>query len=303
MALLSDDCRYRLCRGRGINSPTEEQIHQLALYDIRKILERQGHTMTEYGLPEPVMENLHPSREEEARQAQEKRREEAVQEWNTNRDKIQVNEDQANAFEQIRHAIDTGGGGMFYLDGPGGSGKTFVERLCLSYVWSKNLEAAAVASTGIAALLLPEGKTAHFQFKIPLDLKPDMVCGITLQSPQGQWLRQVAFLVWDEIIMQHNKQVDAVDRLFRDAKGCNRPFGGITVLFAGGSRVQESHTNGQETFVNVYRWLQKVLRRTKWTQQCSCYRYGRRYNVCSYAQICVYDHKDKKKRPTLRSGF
>jgi type II secretory pathway predicted ATPase ExeA len=59
-------------------------------------------------------------------------------------------------------------GGLFFLDGPGGTGKTFVQNTCLAELRSRNLIALAVATTGIAATLLSGGTTAHSRFKIPV---------------------------------------------------------------------------------------------------------------------------------------
>ena len=58
----------------------------------------------------------------------------------------------------------------FFLDGPGGTGKTFVENLILTYVHSKGYIALAVVSTGIASILLANGHTSYSRFKIPLTL-------------------------------------------------------------------------------------------------------------------------------------
>ncbi|KAL0305019.1 UNVERIFIED_CONTAM: hypothetical protein Scaly_2999400 [Sesamum calycinum] len=57
-----------------------------------------------------------------------------------------------------------------FIDGPGGSGKTFLYRALLADVRSKGYIALAVATSGVAAALLPGGRTAYSRFKIPIDL-------------------------------------------------------------------------------------------------------------------------------------
>ncbi|OAV94892.1 hypothetical protein PTTG_26862 [Puccinia triticina 1-1 BBBD Race 1] len=57
---------------------------------------------------------------------------------------------------------------MFYLDGPGGTGKTFVLNTLIDYFTVHDLSPVVVAATGVAALLLNGGQTAHSTFKIPL---------------------------------------------------------------------------------------------------------------------------------------
>ncbi|EIW71604.1 hypothetical protein TREMEDRAFT_60523 [Tremella mesenterica DSM 1558] len=45
-----------------------------------------------------------------------------------------ANEEQLCAMRVVTETATVGRGGVFFLDGPGGTGKTFVERLCLARV-------------------------------------------------------------------------------------------------------------------------------------------------------------------------
>ncbi|KIK37584.1 hypothetical protein CY34DRAFT_38698, partial [Suillus luteus UH-Slu-Lm8-n1] len=40
-------------------------------------------------------------------------------------------------------------------------------------------------------------------------------------------------IIWDEITAQDRRAPEAVDRTFRDIRNCDRPFGGVTVVFGG----------------------------------------------------------------------
>lgn len=57
---------------------------------------------------------------------------------------------------------------LFFVDGPRGTGKTFLYELLLAEVRSQGDVALAVASSGLAALLLAGGRTAHSRFSIPI---------------------------------------------------------------------------------------------------------------------------------------
>jgi len=57
----------------------------------------------------------------------------------------------------------------FFLQGPAGTGKTFLYRGLCSHFRAQRKIVLCVASSGIAALLLPGGRTAHTRFKIPLN--------------------------------------------------------------------------------------------------------------------------------------
>eukprot|EP00959_Pyramimonas_sp_CCMP1952_P242192 5062562-Pyramimonas_sp.AAC.1 len=67
-------------------------------------------------------------------------------------------------------AVENGNGAFFFLDAVGGCGKTFMLNLLLRAVRAHDGIAIATASSGLAALLLDGGSTAHSRFKIPLDL-------------------------------------------------------------------------------------------------------------------------------------
>lgn len=90
-----------------------------------------------------------------------------------------------------------------------------------------------MASSGIAALLLTGGKTAHSRFKIPLDITKDSTCGISKQLRVAQLLLWAVLTVWDELPMMHGHVIEAVDRLLRDIMDSDQPFCGKVMLLAG----------------------------------------------------------------------
>jgi len=59
---------------------------------------------------------------------------------------------------------------VYYLDGPGGSGKTFTYNYLVAELHSRGCKVATAAWTGIAATLLIGGRTAHSLFKLPIPL-------------------------------------------------------------------------------------------------------------------------------------
>ena len=77
---------------------------------------------------------------------------------------------------------------------------------------------------------------AHSRFKIPIDLHGDSKCSVSEQSTLAQLFRQTSLIVWDEAPMQHCFAAEAVDRMLRDMRDCNKPFGGIPTVFAGDFR-------------------------------------------------------------------
>ncbi|KAL0344192.1 UNVERIFIED_CONTAM: hypothetical protein Sangu_1306600 [Sesamum angustifolium] len=70
-----------------------------------------------------------------------------------------LNDDQRHAFNIITEKIYSSSSGTYFIDGPGGSGKTFLYRALLADVRSRGYIALAVATSGVAAALLPGGRT------------------------------------------------------------------------------------------------------------------------------------------------
>ena len=143
-------------------------------------------------------------------------------EQNTSR----LNAEQRNIFNEVIDCVTNGRSKLFFLDGPGGTGKTFVYNLLLSTVRSHGKIAIALASTGLAALLLKKGRTAHSRLKIPIEVNESSSCFIGFQSNLGSLIRRAELLVWDEAPVMNRFVFEAVDRTFRDIMKLNWPFGG-----------------------------------------------------------------------------
>lgn len=158
-----------------------------------------------------------------------------------------LNADQRAAFDTVVDALSRRPsreeGRCFFIDGPGGSGKTHLYNTLLRHARRQDLSAISVASTGAAALLLHGGRTAHSVFSIPTtNLDGQSTCSISVQSGQGRFIRDAALIIWDEAPMTHKHAVEAVDRTLRDIMRVvdsslgALPFGGKVVVFGGDFR-------------------------------------------------------------------
>ncbi|XP_075083425.1 uncharacterized protein LOC142167165 [Nicotiana tabacum] len=81
-----------------------------------------------------------------------------------------LNKDQLKAYNTIIERIFSYRAGAFFIDGPGGIGKTFLYRALLATIQSKRYIALAMATSDVAASILPGGRTAHSRFKIPINI-------------------------------------------------------------------------------------------------------------------------------------
>ncbi|KAL4288328.1 hypothetical protein AHAS_Ahas19G0275200 [Arachis hypogaea] len=133
-------------------------------------------------------------------------------------------------------------GGVFFVYGHGGTGKTYLWIVLTSFLRSQGMIVLTVALSGIAALLLPGGRTAHSRFAIPLTVHEDSVCNIKQNSELAELLKQTKLIIWDEASMVHRYSVEAVDKSLRDImsstnnNNANLPFGGKVVVFGGDFR-------------------------------------------------------------------
>ena len=153
------------------------------------------------------------------------------------------NEGQRRAFDTIVSGIADapldGDPPVFFLHGPGGTGKTYLYRGICHYFRSRGKIVLCVASSGIAALLLPGGRTAHSRFKIPIDLTDESLCNMQRGTTLSALLQATSLIIWDEVPMQDRWAVEAVSKTLADVcerldgTGGGRAFGGIPVLFGG----------------------------------------------------------------------
>jgi hypothetical protein len=123
-----------------------------------------------------------------------------------------------------------------FIDAPGGTGKTYCLNAIMSHVRSQGKIVLAVATTGIAALLLHGGSTVHSRFALPLDIHATSTCNISVQSQLGQLLQSTDLIVYDEAPMHHRHVMEAIDRTLRDVRNSEEPFGGISLIMAGDFR-------------------------------------------------------------------
>ncbi|CAB3244972.1 unnamed protein product [Arctia plantaginis] len=135
-------------------------------------------------------------------------------------------------------AIDDGNGGLYFLDAPGGTGKTFLMSVVLAAVRARSNIAVAFASSGIAATLLEGCRMAHSALKLPLNLQTieEPTCNITKNSAMAKVLSASKIIIWDECTMAHKRALEALNRTLKDLRNDSRCFGGAMILLSGDCR-------------------------------------------------------------------
>ena len=93
-----------------------------------------------------------------------------------------MNVEQRAGFDLIMNHVEKKVDQVFFIDGPGGTCKTYLYKALLAKVRSMNLIAVATATSGIVASIMPGGRTAHSRFKIPIKLDNNAMCSFTKQK-------------------------------------------------------------------------------------------------------------------------
>lgn len=230
------------------NAIINRHIESLALNDIENILSFQGKSLSDNYPSMPLPEHNNAFDDISRIIMQEMTMDTEVQ---LLKDEVAINlpllnRDQRTIFDSVMEAVNDSqistNSRLFFIDGPGGCGKTFLYNVLLSNIRSTKSIALAVSSSGIAALLLKKGRTAHSRFKIPIALHESSTCNISLQSELARLIKECKLVIWDEAPMTHKQAFEAVDRTFRDImKDINpvfkdKPFGGKVIVFGGDFR-------------------------------------------------------------------
>ena len=147
-----------------------------------------------------------------------------------------LNQDQRVVYVVVLENVTMKNGAVFFVDGAGGTGKTFLYNTTLQSVCSTKLTALAIASSGIAAELLDGGQAAHSQFKIPTPIQPHSMCNIPKNSALATLIKRTSVIILDEAPMMHKQVFECLLRSLCDILETEKSFGGLIVLLGGDIR-------------------------------------------------------------------
>ncbi|KAK6127772.1 hypothetical protein DH2020_038481 [Rehmannia glutinosa] len=241
--LLSDDIVYRrrnLFQHQDLVL-SENEIKNLALSEIEKLLRSRGRSLHEFcTMPFPNVHNIEFSQN---RLVYDELRYDRKALAAEHKDLLSnLTDEQRHVYSEIMCALQSDRGRLFFVYGYGGTGKTYLWRALSSGLRSKGQIVLNVASSGIASLLLPGGRTAHSRFVIPINPHEGSSCEIKVGSPLAELIVRSKLIIWDEAPMMHKHCFEAVDTTIKDIMETIKPgsqhipFGGKTVVFGGDFR-------------------------------------------------------------------
>ena len=151
-----------------------------------------------------------------------------------------MNPEQRDAFDKIISAVDDSESSnkCFFLEGPAGSGKTFLFNKLITHFETHRQVVLPFAVTAMAATLLKGGQTVHSGFWLPWrpifnygsSMKPDS------QEATISILQDAKLIIIDGISMFHKEGIEAIDILMKEITNNSRPFGGKVFVVGGDFR-------------------------------------------------------------------
>ena len=140
--------------------PTVNEVigEQFALKIINDILSVNGYSLTNFNLPslDITIDNYNDNVVNHFNKASQ----------NINERINSFTNAQSIIFNTILNAVNGKENKCFFIDGPGGSGKSYILNTLIAYFKDNKINLLPVAWTGTAANLLEDGKTVHTAFKL-----------------------------------------------------------------------------------------------------------------------------------------
>lgn len=176
--LLANDILYRLKIVLGVQNlrMPEIELQNNVLFELEILLNNNSSSLAHFKLPIPnklIVDQLNNKLlGEEINYNVDELAQESAQLFDG------LNNEQRNIHNAVLISIYENLGDVIFVHGHGGIGKTYLWKTIISKLRSEGRVVLVVASSGIASLLLPGGRTAHSRFKIPIKIDDCSICEI-----------------------------------------------------------------------------------------------------------------------------
>lgn len=212
---LGDDFR------RSNSSINEFDIDQMILIDIAKVLNLHEKQPEDFNLPK-IKNSIQVNYEKLSSLTNQELQ-------NFKSDCLMLSDEQKAIYKEIENALNERQNdttkenlkNLFFIDAPGGYGKTSTLRTLANGMIMNGFTVISVAHSGVASNLLKNGRTAHSTFRIPIHLPEDeeTYCSINKNSNLADFIRKIDLIIYDEATMSPKSMFECLDRTFRDICG------------------------------------------------------------------------------------
>ena len=206
---MADDFKRNLQRQhrrRQQHEPPEATLRAMTLLDLNERLAGHGKSLSHFHIPftdeertlakEAMKTVVHSSEAKEIRDELPEDRDALAKDA---RERCAtLLESQRALVDAAMEAIENNKPFYAFVDAPGGTGKTYSFNTLLSHERAQGKIALAVASSGIAAILLALGRTFHSRFKASLKPEEGAPLNVSAQTALAALIRRAELIVWDE---------------------------------------------------------------------------------------------------------
>ncbi|XP_066910494.1 uncharacterized protein [Clytia hemisphaerica] len=206
---------------------SELQAEQMTLSNIANMLHQFRKSLQDFNLPDFDIEIVQEQPNAAANRVE------------ADRVRPSLNEAQTTIADAVINALsnnDFNSAKLFFIDGPGGCGKTYTYNYIIKEARAQSFTVSTSSWTGIAATLLDGGKTCHSLFKLPVPVNDGSTCSVKPKSTHAEFLRNQDIFIFDEASMIPKHALEAVDSMLRDISNSGVPFAGKVVLLGGDFR-------------------------------------------------------------------
>ncbi|RCV26068.1 hypothetical protein SETIT_5G215700v2 [Setaria italica] len=199
------------------NCKCKHMVQQMVLKNIKNMLQSIGKDIRSFPLPE-IYEQQNKTNDVPREIVEESTIEVDLEDVSLH---TYLNKEQRAAYEKILAAVNNDSGGLFFVDGLGGIGKSFLYRALLATVHGQGKIALSTTTSGV----------------IPLRIDDRSICSFTRQSGIAKILQTTSLIIWDEASMTKRQAVEDLDKSTRDTMdNPNLSFSGKIVVFGGDFR-------------------------------------------------------------------
>ena len=150
-----------------------------------------------------------------------------------------LTQEQLSIYDYIKNKLinKSSDNNVIFIDSPGGTGKTFLLNTIIVGMMKEGFKVVSVAYSGIASILLINGRTSHSFFKIPINIKSNQqVFNIEKQSNLAKFIKTIDLIIYDEATMASKTLFESFDKTLRDLCDNDSLFGNKILLLSGDFR-------------------------------------------------------------------